>query len=284
MNLFSATAIALVFSSAAYAQKPSINVCTGPEGGNYQKAVFEVLKQAKERMDVKPIDSKGSIDSLDKLASGACDIAPIQNDAMKVYKQKYAKDAGNLEKAGTLYKEYVHLVCNRKSGIGRVTDLMGNKYRIAIGPGGSGSSVTWDSFILADKRYGEAPTVPLAGLRALEKVKMGDEVACMIFTAALNSAFVTTNMSEAGDYVHLIKANDGDFDTAKDERGVSIYTYDTIPTKTYPKLQDGSVRTVVVDALWVARGQFIDEKEKLYNWFLEAKNKASPEIRKMVGQ
>lgn len=284
MRTFTATAIALVLSSAAYAQKPTINVCTGPDGGNYQRAVIEVMKQAKDRIDIKTIDSRGSIDNLDKLASGACDIAPIQNDAMIVYKRKYAKDAGNLEKAGTLYKEYVHLICNRKSGISRVTDLMGNKYRIAIGPGGSGSAVTWDSFILADKRYGDAPTVPLSGLRALEKVKMGDEVACMLFTAALNSGFVLTNVNDAGEYIHLIKTDDGDFANAKDDRGVAIYNYETIPNKTYPKLQDGSVKTVAVDALWVARSAFIDEKERVYNWFLESKNRASPEIKKIVGQ
>lgn len=268
--------------------KPHLNLCSGPDGGNYQLSAQQVLKQGRDRLDIKIVDTKGSMENLDKLAAGECDAAPVQNDAFRVYKVKYSRDAGGLERAGPLYQEYAHLVCNRKAGISRVTDLMSNKFGVAIGPGGSGSSVTWDSWVLADKRYGQAPTVPLAGLRALEKVKLGDEAACMVFTAALNSAFVKGDVNNAGEYVHLIKANDGDFDNAKDEKGQPIYHYADIPGGTYPKIQDGTfgsaVRTVAVDAMWVVRTDWIEKNEKPYNWFLDAKNKAGPAIKALVGQ
>src|SRR3954470_8711526 len=124
--------IAFLMSAPALAQKPTMKICSGPDGGNYQRAAREVVNQGKDRIDFTIVDSKGSVDNLDKLASGECDAAPVQNDAFRVYKQKYQKDAGNLERAGPLYREYVHLICNRKNGISRVTDLWDGKVTVAI--------------------------------------------------------------------------------------------------------------------------------------------------------
>lgn len=266
-----------------------ITLCSGADGGMYQKAVQEVLKQGKGRLDIKAIETKGSIDNLEKLAAAECDAAPVQNDAFRVFREKYSKDAGKLEKAGPLYLEYVHFLCNNRANIGRITDLRSNKYAVAIGPARSGSSVTWDSFVLADKKgYGGVPTIPLDGVRALEKVKMGDEATCMIFTAALNNSFMKTNGNEAGDRVSLTPADDGDFNNAKDEKNQSIYRFVAIPGGTYPKIQHGtfgsSVSTVGVDAIWVVRTDWIEDHEKAYNYFLEAKNKASASIKQLVGQ
>jgi TRAP transporter TAXI family solute receptor len=274
--------------SAYAADKPTMRLCSGPDGGNYQRAAQEIVKQGRDRINFTIIDSKGSMDNLDKLAAGECDAAPVQNDAFRVYKQKYQKDAGALERAGPLYREYVHLICNRKADVGRVVDLRAGKVAVAIGPSGSGSSVTWDSFVLADKRYEKTPTVPLAGLRALEKIKIGDEVGCMLWTSALNSGFMKNDGNAAGEYVHLVKADDGDFANAKDERGTPIYHYADIPSGTYPKIQDGtfgsSVATVAVEAIWAVRGGFSDQNERPYTWFLEAKNKAAPTIKQLVNQ
>lgn len=148
--------------------------------------------------------------------------------------------------------------------------------------------MTWDSFVMADKRYEKTPTSPLAGPRALEKVKLGDEIGCMVFTAALNSGFVKGDVNNAGEYVHLVKADDGDFGNAKDEKGTPIYHYLSIPSGTYGKVQDGtfgsSVPTVAVEAIWVIRTPWIDQNENYYKWFIEAKNKASASIKQMVGQ
>lgn len=130
--------------------------------------------------------------------------------------------------------------------------------------------------------------MPLFGPRALEKVKDGTEVQCMIFTAALNSPFVTGAVNEAGDYVSLIPTDDGDFGNAKDEKGQPLYTYLDIPGGTYPKVQHGtlssSVATVAVEAVWVVRAGWIDANEKPYDWLIAAKNKAAPAIKKMVNQ
>lgn len=280
--------LALLISSPALAQKPTMKLCSGPDGGNYQRAAQEIVNQGKDRIAYTIIDSKGSVDNLDKLAGGECDAAPVQNDAFRVYKQKYQKDAGSLERAGPLYREYVHLICNRKNDISRVIDLRKGKVTVAIGPSGSGSSTTWDSFVLADKGYEKTPTSPLAGLRALEKVKIGDEIGCMLWTSALNSTFMKGDVNKAGEYVHLVKANDGDFANAKDEKGTPIYQYIDIPGGTYDKIQDGSfgsaIATVAVDAIWAVRTAFIDKGERQYNWFLEAKNKAAPTIKQMVNQ
>lgn len=292
--LSSVALLALTTPSWAYSggggpmSKPSVTLCTGPAGGNYERAAVEVVVQARDRLDVHLIETRGSVDNLDKLAAGECDAAPVQADALKVYKARYAKDYGKLERMGPLYREYVHLVCNKKAGVSRVTELRSGKHVVAIGPSGSGSAVTWDGFGLADKGYLKAPTVPLAGPRALEKVKDGTEVQCMVFTAALNSPFVSGAVNDASDYVKLVEANDGDFDTSKDEKGQPLYAYVDIPSGTYSKLQSAffgsSVATVAVEAVWVVRAAWIDANEKPYDWLIAAKNKATPAIKKLVNQ
>lgn len=283
-----ALALAATAAAPAHATNPPMTLCSGPDGGMYQRAAQEVVNQGRDRLQFNLVPTKGSIENLDKLAAGECDAAPVQADAFRVYKAKYSKDAGALEKAGPLYLEYVHLICNNKAGVSRIVDLRNGKHGVAIGPERSGSSVTWDSFVLADKSYSKTPTLPLAGARALEKVKLGDEAACMIFTSALNNNFVKTDVNAAGDYVSLIPADDGDFDNAKDDKGQPIYRYMAIPGGTYPKIQHGtlgtSVKTVAVEAIWVVRSDWIDKNERPYNYFIAAKNKAAAAIRQLVGQ
>lgn len=290
LSFLAGCALAAAPTACALAQgtNPTMTLCSGPDGGMYQRAAQEVANQGKDRIAYKVIPTRGSIENLDKLAAGECDAAPVQNDAFRVYKSKYSKEAGALERAGPLYLEYVHFICNRKAGIGRITDLRDGKHTVAIGPDRSGSSVTWESFVLADKGYAKAPTLPLAGLRALEKVKDGTEASCMVFTAALQNGFTKGDVSGAGEYVALVAADDRDFDKAKDEKAQPIYRFVDIPGGTYPKIQPGtfssSVSTVGVDAIWVVRNEWIDKNERGYNYFLDAKNKAVRSIRSLVGQ
>jgi len=295
-SFFFAAAVMLAAFTATPAFAGKLNFCGGPDGGNYNRAAVEIKNQAAGAggVDLTVYGTAGSWENLQRLSKGECDAALVQNDALRVFRAKNPTAAFNIERAGTLYVEHVHFLCNSavaKDGLKRIPDLKKDKHVIAIGPAGSGSSVTWDSFILADQKlYGDIRTVPLAGLRALEKVKDGSEVSCMLFTSALNSSFVSNDMNakENNGKVALIPANDGDFDNAKDEKGKPLYSYTQIPGGTYKNIQTGvfssAVKTVGVDAVIVFNAAWIDANSKDYDAFLRAKRKAEPTIRSWVGQ
>jgi TRAP-type uncharacterized transport system substrate-binding protein len=126
---------------------------------------------------------------------------------------------------------------------------------LAIGPIGSGSQVTWNSFILADSKYDSVLVDPVAGMRAVDKVKDGTDVPCMLFTSGIGSQTVKTINDAAQGKIKLVRVDDGDFGTAKDEKGEKIYTYTDIPGGTYKNIQDGlfssSVATVAVPAVLI---------------------------------
>jgi TRAP-type uncharacterized transport system substrate-binding protein len=291
IGILAAGILAVTFSGGAQAQnapnsKPTIKVCTGPAGGNYQQAVYKLVQQGKERLNMELVDpTNGSLDNIDNLLDGKCDMAPIQGDAWLVRAAKNPQLASTLEKMGPLYYETVHLICNKDAQIGRVTHLRDGKHKVAIGSAGGGSSITWDAFIAADKGYGNVPTVPLSGLRAIEKAKLGDEVSCVLFTAALKSPSMKEADSVSEGKLELIAVDDGDFDGAKDPKTKKpIYNYVDIPSGTYPHLQSGRVHSVEVQAIWIVRTDWIDKNQRAYDELLRAKERAQPDIRQMVGQ
>lgn len=285
-----AVAVAALAVPGANAQQalPKVKLCSGPEGGNYQKAMIEIKKQA-TTLDVEVFETKGSWENLERLAAGQCDFAPVQADAVNVFKKKTGGDL-KIDVVDYLYKEFVHLLCNREAKIDRVVDLYKNapKLTVAVGPEGSGSAVTWDSFILGEPRYQKVPTVPLAGIRAIKKVVEGSEAACMVFTAGLNSGLMVNDAAPQGKFLKLVKVDDRDFDKMKDAKGKQLYEYLDIPGSTYKGVQDGvfstSVSTVAVSALFVANAGFADKHGKAYDAILRAETKALPAIRKLVGQ
>ena len=285
--LTAAFASAPSFSASASAtDKPTLRICTGPEGGNYQRAARIVGQLLRGSMTVEYIDpTPGSIGNLDKLVAGDCDVAPVQKDAILVYSNKHPNQATKFEQAGTLYDELVHLMCNKGAKVGRVTDLRSGNHKLAIGSLESGSAVTRDSFVAADKGYEKAPISTAGGIRAIEQAKIGTDVKCVLFTSALNSKTIREADQFSEGKLELIRVNDGDFDTAKDPASKKpIYSYVKIPSGTYPNLQSGSVSTVAVEAIWAIRTDFADSKPKQYEAFIRGKNMAAPEILKLVGQ
>lgn len=50
MNKFLLNGVALlVMTNVSYAAKPNLTLCSGPDGGNYQRAAVEVMNQAKDK-------------------------------------------------------------------------------------------------------------------------------------------------------------------------------------------------------------------------------------------
>jgi TRAP-type uncharacterized transport system substrate-binding protein len=282
-----AAAAMLMASPASAAEK--FRLCTGNDQLNYYKA-GQYLKVASTTVPVEVIATKGSLDNLDKLSNGQCDGAFVQSDAMLVYSSKNAKAISSMERAGVLYQEQAHMICNRKVGFSRMVD-MNKSHTVAIGPDGSGARTTWDAFVLADKaRYSVVGTDSRSGVRALSAVAEGTQVQCALIVAALNSSFMKNDAQQQGENIVLVGTDDRDMTkTAKDGRGQAVYTYGEIPAGTYPKIQPTgavygtkAIGTIQVDAIFVANSDWINTNEAEYDKLLRSFAAAKPQITKLA--
>jgi len=290
LYMFAALALigALTLSAApSNAEAAKFRLCTGNKELNYAKA-GHYLKQRAQNVDV--VYTKGSIDNLDKIVAGECDGGFVQSDALMVYSQRNAKAISTLERAGILYQEQVHMICNRKYDLGRMVNLK-KDMTVAVGADGSGGNTTWSGFVMADKdRYGKISTSPLSGDRMLSAVADGSLVQCGLIVTALNAPFIKNEVQKAGSTVILVGTDDRDMTkTAKDARGQAVYTYGEIPADTYPAIQPSgtvygtkSVGTVQVDAVFVANVDWINANEDDYNKILRGFNAAKPDILKLA--
>ncbi|WP_336810896.1 TAXI family TRAP transporter solute-binding subunit [Bosea sp. MMO-172] len=286
-----ATALAFgtLFGVTAFAQHPTFRLCTGSDAGNYFKA-GHLLKKTANSLKLDVIPTQGSLDNLDKVVKGECDGAFVQSDALLVYSSRNAQALSAIERAGVLYQEHAHLVCNRGSGVDRVTDL-GKKHTVAVGPDGSGARTTWDAFVLADKkRYAPVQVDTRSGVRALSAVADGSQVQCLLWVGALGSSYLKNDAQQNGDRIVLAGTDDWDMGkVAKDARGKEVYGYSEIPAGTYPRIQPGgtiygtkAVKTITVDALFVANVAWIDANGGAYDRILRGFAAAKPAIAELV--
>lgn len=273
---------------SAHADATKFRLCTGNAKLNYYAAGQHLKKRAPA---VEVVETKGSLDNLDKVTSGECDGAFVQNDALFVYASKNAQSISALQRAGVLYQEQANLICNRKAfTASRMVDL-NDTYTVAIGPEGSGANITWAAFVKADpKRYGKVRTDPSSGNLMLSQISDGTEVQCGLIMTALNASFLKNEAQKYGDRIVLVGTDDRDMaNGAKDARKQPIYTYGEIPADTYPKIQPSgtvygtkSVNTIQVDAVFVANRDWIAAHPNEFDKVLDGFANAKPDIAKLV--
>lgn len=284
---FLALTTCLLSATAAHAaEPPAFRLCTGSEAGNYFRA-GHILKSKSSNPRVEIIPTQGSLDNLDRIAGGQCDGAFVQADALLVYSSKNAAALSTIERAGVLYQEQVHLLCNRSAGISSITDL-GKANTVAVGPDGSGGRTTWDAFALADKkRFGPVNVDTRMGVRALSAVADGSQVQCALWVGAMNASFIKNDAQAQGDRIVLASSDDKAMvSAAKDARGQPVYSYGEIPAGTYPRIQPSgrvygtkALDTIAVDALFVTSIPWVNANERSYDSLLRAFSAAKPQIQ-----
>ena len=284
--LIAAATLGLSAATSAQAAE-KFRLCTGNAKLNYYAAGQHLKRHAG---NVEVVETKGSLDNLDKVTAGECDGAFVQNDALLVYSGKNAKAISALQRAGVLYQEQANLICNRKAYTSsRMVDLNSN-YTVAIGPDGSGANTTWAAFVAADKaRYGKVRTSDLTGSLALSAVNDGSEVQCALIVTALNASFLKNEAPKYASGVVLVETDDRDMTrNAKDARNNPVYTYGEIPSGTYKGIQPSgmfgskSVATIQVDAVFVANRDWVAAHTSDFEKIVEGFANAKPDIEKLV--
>ncbi|EIJ42576.1 TRAP transporter solute receptor, TAXI family [Beggiatoa alba B18LD] len=276
-----------LISTSAIAVEPSLSLCTGSKTGTYFPVGEMIATQAKGVLTVNVVETKGSADNLKKLKDKTCQAAIVQADAYFAEEDTQVRSALKLEQTATLYDEYVHLICNRESGVSGVGDLEDypDKYTLLVGVKGSGSALTWRSFGLLDEDYSKVPTLPIGEGRALAQLVEGREAQCLLYIGGLNSDTMKS-FNAQGDKLKLVPVDDGDFDNKTDQLGKRIYHFTKIPSGTYDKLQSGffssSVTTLAVQAVVVTDKTWIEANSDAYNDFVTAVFDATPHIKRLV--
>lgn len=263
--------------NSAMAAEP-LRICTGGETGKYFQTASEIGAQLKGVVPVEVLATNGSLDNFQKLSNGECDAAIVQSDAYGIFTATKPTARLNIERVVPLYNEFVHLVCNRDAGINTVRDLLKNPdARVLVGPNGSGTSVTWETWGKQSEAYLKVGTDPVGGTRAITQTVDGTDAKCFLFVAGLKSGTMMEVNELGNGSLGLVSVDDGAFDDVKDPKGQRVYEFTKIPSGTYPNLQNyglfgsqSDIPTLTIGAVLIANTSWIDANPSAYDAFSKA--------------
>ena len=164
--------------------KPEMRICTGQSDGTY-KTVGKIYSNIATNLNVTVVETNGSIDNLEKINSGVCDVALVQRDAYWVYLDKHPKAKLPVERVSSPYDEYVHMVCNTGNDVEEVDDLTSSN-TLYVGIEGSGSEVTWNNFVAENDAYASVNVVKATNLEARMKIT-SEKDSCALYVGALGA-------------------------------------------------------------------------------------------------
>jgi len=234
--------------------KPKVTFCTGQKDGKYEE-LGKTMRTYVRSAELEIVNTEGTLDNLERLAAGACQVAVVQPDGLTVFKRQSGKslDAEFISKA---HPEYVHLYCNKESGVDRITDLRGKKDALVIlGAQGSGPWIFWNNLVAEDKTYEPVPTVVADTMKRAAATVESDPKACMVVISGLKSKSTLFLNDNYGDTLTLAKADDRDLKNVKNWAGKPLFTFAPIPEGTYPNIKPNGRRdiaTVSMEAVVIA--------------------------------
>lgn len=251
------TTILIIFSGGAFASE--IRLCTGGASGVYYAAGDSIRAFAGSTVPIKTVETGGTIDNLERLLDldpsdpKACDAMIGQPDGPVLIARQSPAKVKKLRKIADLHREYLHVLCNKASGVDDLTDLASEtKYSLDVGVTGSGAWLIWQNIVAEDSSYGNVPVKNEGGMLALSSVAAGDTT-CMLAPSGLRTGIVMEADNTFGDQVTLAAADDSDFVKAKDIKGEQLYSFADIPKRTYGKsLQTGFFGGAVETIAWNA--------------------------------
>lgn len=269
--------LVLASCTTAPAHAADINLCTGGDNGRYFQTGKEIGSQLKGLVNVNVIATNGSLDNLRKLSVGECDAAIVQSDAYGFYTATNPVAKLDIERVAPLYDEYANLVCNREAGVNNVTDLLRDNRRVLIGPNGSGTAITWQTWAKQQPDYAKVGTDPIGGTRAITKTVDATEAQCFLFVSGLGAGSMMEANELGAGALKLVSVDDGAFDDVLDPKGKRVYEFKDIPGGTYPDLQNhgmfggqANVRSLAISAVLVANTSWIDANPNGFDDFSSA--------------
>lgn len=286
--LFTVTVLSTFQPSAAAAA--DLTICTGAKTGTYYNAGLQLASKAKGSIEAQVIETKGAVDNIDRMLKGECQAAFVQSDTYAGWKSQNPGESLNFTRLAALYDEYVHLVCNRTSGISALSKLYGTTNRkVLTGLPKSGGEATWFSWVgVKQKDLGSVATDRIGGTQATLAVSDGSEAQCFLFVAGLNTRAIKDVDRSSSDHLALVSVDDDVILKIVDPATKKpVYEAADIPSGTYPNLQPSGtfwgtkpVSTMKVKALLIVRADWGDDAK--LQALSTAVMQATPSIRQLV--
>ncbi|MFB1047447.1 TAXI family TRAP transporter solute-binding subunit [Streptomyces chrestomyceticus] len=225
---------------------------TGVRSGVYAR-YGELLKQDLRRdlpqVDVRLMNSAGSLDNLEHLATGKAQFAIATADAVAERQRLHPRQAAGLRACARLYDDYLQLIVPADSPVGSARHL--GRLRVGVGADGSGVQLTTRRLVAA------------AGLdfdHDIEAVRVGiDRMPKLLEEGKLDAFFwsgglPTSAVQQVARRMPIRLVQLGDLIPALHRQGgrSRYYRAAVMPADAYPLVQKGqAVRTIAVANLLV---------------------------------
>ncbi len=260
-----AVAAATLFAVPAAAQlqlpkpPPTVTACGGDEDGGYAAAL--------RKLGYKPTVNKGSLDILEKIDAGACDVGMVQGDALLVYQRR--PNPGPVKNAviQIAYRESALLICNEYTKIKTIADVKAG-VNVLVGPAEGGPSLTWDSLSVVFPNLKTATLNKLGNPnsdRTLTRLKSPTEKVDCVFNVTAPGSATIKQIDEAGAKLDLIAISDKRILSLQTADGRKPYFEATIAAGTFKNLQTAmkgaAIPTVAVDALVIGNKAWMEKHQ-----------------------
>lgn len=230
-------------------------ISTGGRGGSYF-ATGEKLAEILVEYDYKAdsVKSKGSIENIDRVASGEATLGFTQLDALAWWMGRNPELAGELKVLGNLYAECVYIAVNKDGPINDEGDLQGSDAKVAVQNRGSGSAVSWSYMQDLEPDFARGTTYFQGGLQLLNELASkpdGDINAFLWVSDPLNldQRYLKTVLEN--DNLKLLDIKDWDLNDKHPELGRPIYRFEE-PDVAKGLVFDTELNTICMDAVVVA--------------------------------
>jgi hypothetical protein len=239
-----------------------IVISTGGRGGSYF-ATGEKLAGilAEYEYPAKSVKSKGSIENIERVASGEASLGFTQLDALAWWMDRNPEQVDNLKVLGNLYTECVYVAVNSKGPIDGEGDLQSSKAKVAVQKKGSGSAVSWSYMQDLEPDFAKGTTYFQGGLQLLNQIADDPDSEMNAFMWVsdplnLDQRYLKTVLEN--DNLKLVDIKDWDLNDKHPELGRSIYRFES-PDVAKGLVFDTELNTICMDAVVVANASADDD-------------------------
>lgn len=237
-------------------------ISTGGRGGSYFATGERLATVLVEYdYDAEAVKSAGSVENIDRVASGEATLGFTQLDALAWWMNRNPEQAGNLKVLGNLYPECVYIAVNKNSVVTDEGDLQNKNTKIAVQKRGSGSAVSWAYMQELEKDFANGATHFKGGLQLLNELANNPkgEINAFLWVSDptnLDQRYLKTVLEN--DNLELVDIKDWDLNDEHPELKRSIYRFEE-PDVAKGLLFDTELSTICMDAVVVGNADADDD-------------------------
>ena len=253
-------ALALTMASSQVIASEVI-ISTGGRGGSYHATGAQLATILTEYdYETKAVKSKGSVENIERVASGEAALGFAQLDAVAWWMNRNPEKFNRITVLGKLFPECVYIAVNKDGPIGDEGDLQTSKGKIAVQKKGSGAAVTWTYMRELEDGYAKSQTFHQGGMQVLSQLasQPDGEINAFLWVSNpenLDQRYLKTVLNN--DQLELIDVDDWDLNDKHEALGQPIYQFEE-PDVKKGFLNDQEVKTICMDSVVIA-GKKVDD-------------------------